>query len=287
MRRLLIVAASVASLGMEAASAQTVSVVAAENFYGDVASQLGGEYVTVTSILSNPDQDPHLFEASPSTARQIADARLVIFSGADYDPWMAKLISASKGAGRDVIEVSRLVGKKSGDNPHIWYDPPTMPAVAKAVAESLAKIDPAHRDAFAERAVAFTASLKPMSDKIAGLRARYDGAPVTATEPVFGYMAEALGFKMRNRPFQIAIMNDTEPSAAQIAAFDKDLKTHAVKVLLYNNQASSALTEKMQGTAKESGIPVVGVSETAPPGKSYQDWMLAQLGELERALAGP
>jgi zinc/manganese transport system substrate-binding protein len=126
-----------------------------------------------------------------------------------------------------------------------------------------------------------------MNDKIAALRARFNGASVTATEPVFGYMSEALGLKMRNRPFQVAIMNDTEPSAAQIAAFEKDLKTRAVKVLLYNNQASGALTEKMQGTAKASGIPVVGVSETAPPGKSYQDWMLAQLTELERALAGP
>jgi zinc/manganese transport system substrate-binding protein len=287
MRRLLVVAASLVSLGMAAASAQTANVVAAENFYGDVASQVGGPYVTVTSILSNPDQDPHLFEASPSTARQIADARLVIFSGADYDPWMVKLLSASKGTGRTVIEVAKLVGKKSGDNPHIWYDPPTMPAVATAVAESLSKIDPAHRGAFAERAAAFAASLKPMNDKITALRAKYAGTPVTATEPVFGYMAEVLGFKMRNRPFQTAIMNDTEPSAAQIAAFDKDLKTRAVKVLLYNSQASGALTEKMQSTAKASGIPIVGVSETTPPGKTYQDWMMAQLDELERALARP
>jgi zinc/manganese transport system substrate-binding protein len=287
MRRILTTTAFLMCTGLGVASAQTVKIVAAENFYGDVASQIGGQYATVTSILTNPDQDPHLFEANPSTARQIADARLVIFNGADYDPWMVKLLSASKGTGRMVIEAAKLVGRKAGDNPHIWYDPPTMPAVAKAVAESLAKADAAHRNFFAERADAFTASLKPMNDKIAALRARFNGASVTATEPVFGYMSEALGLKMRNRPFQIAIMNDTEPSAAQIAAFEKDLKTRAVKVLLYNNQASGALTEKMQGTAKASGIPVVGVSETAPPGKSYQDWMLAQLTELERALAGP
>ena len=269
------------------ASAKPLTVVAAENFYGDLAQQIGGPAVHVTSILTNPNQDPHTFEASPSTARAIADAGLVVYSGADYDPWVANLLAASKAPDRKVIVVADLVHRKSGDNPHLWYDPATMPALAKTLAAEFAGRDPVHRADYESRLQAFLASLEPMNRKIAALRQKYAGQPVSATEPVFGYMSDALGLDMRNQPFQIAVMNDTEPSASQIAAFEKDLKTRAVKVLFYNSQVTDDLTARLQKTAQESGVPIVGVSETEPPGLSYQAWMGGQLEATGKALAGP
>ena len=269
------------------ASAKPLTVVAAENFYGDLAQQIGGPAVHVTSILTNPNQDPHTFEASPSTARAIADAGLVVYSGADYDPWVANLLAASKAPDRKVIVVADLVHRKSGDNPHLWYDPQTMPVLAKALAAEFAGRDPAHRADYESRLQAFLASLEPMNRKIAELRQKYAGQPVSATEPVFGYMSDALGLDMRNQPFQIAVMNDTEPSASQIAAFEKDLKTRAVKVLFYNSQVTDDLTARLQKIAQESGVPIVGVSETEPPGLSYQAWMGGQLEATGKALAGP
>ena len=170
-----------------------IPVVAAENFYGDVVQQLGGDRVDVTSILSNPDQDPHLFEASPKTARALQHASLVVYNGADYDPWMAKLLAASKGAKRATIVAADLTGKKGGDNPHLWYDPATMPKVARAVSEALVAADPAHKSAYDANLAKFLDSLKPIDAKVAELHGRYAGVPVTATEPVFGYMSDAVG----------------------------------------------------------------------------------------------
>jgi zinc/manganese transport system substrate-binding protein len=286
MRKFVLAPMLVLGLGLATAQADPISIVAAENFYGDVAEQVGGANVKVTSILTNPDQDPHLFEASVSTARDLAAARIVIYNGADYDPWMTKLLAASRASGRTTIEVAKLVGKKAGDNPHLWYDPATMPVVAKALAAQLAKLDPGHRGDYEARRDAFEASLKPVDDKIAALRQQYAGTTVTATEPVAGYLADAIKLKMRNQRFQLAIMNNTEPSASEIAAFQKDLRTRAVKVLLYNSQTSEELTEKMRSIAKESGVPVVGVTETEPAGKKYQDWMLSELAALETGLSG-
>jgi zinc/manganese transport system substrate-binding protein len=286
MRSFLLLSMIMLGCGIPQAKAEPIAIVAAENFYGDVAEQVGGAAVKVTSILTNPDQDPHLFEASVSTARDLAAARIVIYNGADYDPWITKLLSASHAQGRVTIEVAKLVGKKAGDNPHLWYDPPTMPAVAKALAAELANLDPDHRGDYESRRAAFMASLKPIDDKIATIRQQYGGATITATEPVAGYMADAIHLKMRNQRFQLAIMNNTEPSASEIAAFQKDLKTRAVRVLLHNSQTSEELTEKMRALAKQSGVPVVGVSETEPAGTTYQDWMLSELSALEAGLAG-
>ena len=275
-----------AALTLTAARAEPVKIVAAENFYGDVAKQLGGDNVSVSSVLTNPDQDPHLFEASASTARSIADARIVIFNGANYDPWMVKLLSASPRSSREVVEVAALVDKKAGDNPHLWYDPNTMPALAKRLTALLATVDSDHRADYQQRLTRFERALKPLNEKIAMLRQKYAGVPVTATEPVFAYMATAIGVNMRNEDFQLAIMNNSEPSALQIATFEKDLRTRTVKALLYNNQASEETTKKMQAIAKNAGVPVVGISETEPPGTTFQEWMLSQLNALEAALGG-
>jgi zinc/manganese transport system substrate-binding protein len=275
------------SLPMAAApsiAAEPVGIVAAENFYGDVAKQIGGNAVKVNSILTNPDQDPHLFEASPSVARSLSGAKIVVSNGIDYDPWIEKLLSASRSAGRIEIVVGDLVGKKSGDNPHIWYDTRTMTAFADALTDALTAIDPSNKDGYGQRLAVFKASLKPINDKVAELKDRLSGTPATATEPVFGYMFGALGMDVRNGDFQLAVMNDTEPSPSQVAAFENDLRNHQVKVLVYNSQASDPLADRMVGFAKAAKIPIVGASETEPPGETYQAWMASELDAVDKAL---
>ena len=287
MKRLFATMMLVSSAVFPAHAAGSIQIVAAENFYGDIAKAIGGGHVSVTSILSNPDQDPHLFEASPSVARNLAAARVVIYNGADYDPWVAKLLSANKEPDRATIVAADLVGKKPGDNPHLWYDPPTMPAVAKALAAELDAIDPANKTDYDTRLTALDASLQQIADKVAEIKGKYAGAEVTATEPVFGYMAAALGLTMRNDRFQLAVMNGTEPSARDTAAMEADLKGHKVKAFFYNNQVTDPLTDRLLKLANAANVPVVGVSETQPAGKNFAQWMLTELDATAKALAGP
>jgi zinc/manganese transport system substrate-binding protein len=286
MKRFLAAVALAAASALPA-HADTIPIVAAENFYGDVAAAIGGSHVSVTSILNNPDEDPHLFEASPSVARNLAAAKVVIYNGADYDPWVAKLLSANSAPGRVAIVAADLVGKKPGDNPHLWYDPPTMPAVASALTAQLDTLDPADKADFDANLATLDASLQQIADKAAAIKAKYAGSEVTATEPVFGYMASALGLKMRNERFQLAVMNDTEPSARDTAAMETDLKGRKVKVFFYNSQVTDPLTDRLLKLANAANVPVVGVSETQPAGKTFAEWMLTQLDATEKALAGP
>jgi zinc/manganese transport system substrate-binding protein len=287
MKRVLLVLALAGAVAVPAFAADRIPVVAAENFYGDVAAAIGGSHVSVTSILANPDEDPHLFEASPSVARNIAAAKLVIYNGADYDPWMAKLLAANSAPGRAAIVAADLTGKKPGDNPHLWYDPATMPAVAIAIANRLAAIDPADKADFDANLATLDASLKQVADKVAAIKAKYAGTAVTATEPVFGYMAGALGLTMRNESFQLSVMNDTEPSARDTVEMESDLKNAKVKVFFYNSQVTDPLTKRLLKLANGAHVPVVGVSETQPAGKAFAIWMLDQLDATEKALAGP
>jgi zinc/manganese transport system substrate-binding protein len=268
------------------AFADPVKVVAAENFYGDLASQIGGANVAVTSILSNPDDDPHLFEASPATAIALSDAKIVIANGVDYDPWMEKLLSAHKAAGRKEIVVGALVGRKAGDNPHLWYNPAYMIAVAKALVADLVAADPAHKADYEQGEAKFLESLKPLDDKIATMHKSYAGQPVTASEPVFGYQAKLIGLDVHNEKYALAVTNNAEPTPSQVAAFENDLKGKKVKVMLYNAQASEPAVGKLVQMAKDNNIPVVGVSETEPPNSTYQDWMMGQLNALDKALSG-
>ncbi|MGD1014908.1 MAG: zinc ABC transporter substrate-binding protein [Roseiarcus sp.] len=285
-RKFLLAAAAAVALTSAPALAEPVKVVAAENFYGDVAAQIGGDNVAVTSILSNPDDDPHLFEASASTAKALVDAKIVVVSGADYDPWMEKLLSANKAPGRREILVATLAHKKAGDNPHLWYNPATMKAVGNTLGVDLAIVDPAHRADYQKGATAFAASLEPLEAKISAMRAKYAGQPITASEPVFGYMAELLGLKVHNEKFALAVMNNTEPSASEVAGFEDDLKGHKVKAMLYNAQASEPAVQRLVQIAKDEKIPVVGVSETEPADATYQQWMMSQLDALDKALSG-
>ncbi|MEJ2435895.1 MAG: zinc ABC transporter substrate-binding protein [Pseudolabrys sp.] len=240
----------------------------------------------MVSILNNTDQDPHLFEASPAVARQLADARIVMVNGAGSDPWITKLLKAVPRRQRTVIDVAQLVGWKAGGNPHLWYDPATMPKVARALAAALAQTDPDHADDYAAGLKTTLHSLARVQARVYAMRGKYFGLPVTATEPVFGPMAAALGLKMRNESFQVAMMNDTEPSARTLAAFEADLKQHRVKALIYNKQVSEKLTERLIAIAEKAKVPVVAVTETQPADTNFADWMLAQLDALDKALAG-
>ncbi len=286
MWRMLVAVLLGAPLPFAAAAQDKVPLVAAESVYGDVAQQIGGEHVAVTSLISNPSQDPHLFEASPAAARALSDAQIVIGNGADYDPWLDTLLQSSPKPGRVEISAAELIGRKAGDNPHLWYDPATMPTVAKALAAALGKADPAHEADYKAALNTFLAALKPIDEKAAAMRGKYKGQPVTATEPVFELMTNAIGLINRNRRFQLAMMNDTEPSATDVAAFENDLKQHKVKALISNTQVSEALSQRIVATAQAAKVPVVGVTETLPPDKHFQDWVLSELQALDNALAG-
>ncbi len=267
------------------AMADPVKVVAAENFYGDMARQVGGANVAVTSILSNPDDDPHLFEASPETAKALAAAKVVIVNGVDYDPWMEKLLAAHPSPGRQEIVVGALTGHKAGDNPHLWYDPAAVKAAAKALAAALVAVDPAHRADYQDGLAKFDDSLMPLDEKIAAMKKSFAGEPITASEPVFGYQAGLIGLKVHNEKFALSVMNNAEPTPSEVAGFENDLKGHKVKAMLYNAQASEPSVQRLVQMAKDNGIPVIGVSETEPTNSTYQTWMLGQLDALDKALS--
>jgi len=270
--------------GNPALAADTINIVAAENFYGDLAQQIGGDRVEVSSILSNPDADPHLFETSPSTARTISRATIVIYNGAAYDPWMEKLLFASPSRDRTIIVAAKLTGGKPGDNPHLWYDPATFPAVAKALEAELEKRDAAHASFYRANLEKFTASMAEIGKDIAAIRKAHAGVAVTATEPVFGYMAAALGFKMMNEEFQLAVMNDTEPSASEIAAFQKTLTDGTAKILFYNSQVTDPATTRLLRIASENKVAIIGVTELEPSGRTIQTWFKGQLDAIRKAL---
>ncbi len=272
------------ALALPLVASAGIKIVAAENFYGDVAKQIGGAHVDVVSILASPDQDPHLFEASPSTARAIADASIVVYNGVGYDPWIEPLLAASPSSKRVEIVAGTLLGREAGVNPHLWYDPATMPAVATAMTDALAKADPAHKSDYDAGRKAFMASLGPVALKIASIRKAHPNIAVTATEPVFGPMAQALGFTMRNDRFQLAVMNGTDPAAKDVAAFESDLRTRKVGLLFYNRQATDPAAMRLREIAMAAKVPVVGVTETQPAAATYASWMLGQLEAIEKAL---
>jgi zinc/manganese transport system substrate-binding protein len=283
-RRNFLAAAAGTPIAGAVQAAPEIRVVAAENMYGDIAGQLGGGLVSVSSIISNPNQDPHLFAASPSVARNLANAGIVIVNGADYDPWMAGLLASQPTPGRVVITVADLLGRKPGDNPHLWYDPAAMPALAKALLAALVAKDPANAATYRQNNARLLASLAPIYARIAALRKKFDNAPVTATEPVYGLMAGALGLTMYNQRFQLAVMNGTEPAPSDIAAFEAGLRENSVRILFYNDQATDDLTANLREIATQSGVAVIGVSETEPAGETYQTWINSGLDEVDRAL---
>jgi zinc/manganese transport system substrate-binding protein len=265
-----------------------IVAVGAENEYADVIQQVGGKYVQVSAIMSNPNTDPHTFEASASVGRLVNAAQLVVQNGLGYDTFMNTIENAVPDSSRHVIVVQKLLGlPDSTPNPHLWYQPRTMPAVAKAIAAGLASLQPAHAAYFKANAAAFTASLAGWADAIAALATKYPGTPVATTEPVADYLLQAAGAdNLTPWAFQADIMNGTDPSAQDVATERSLFTQHKVKVLLYNQQVTDSLTESFISLARANGIPVVGVYETMPePGYHYQSWMLAEVRDLRAAVA--
>jgi zinc/manganese transport system substrate-binding protein len=267
---------------------RVITAVGAENQYADVIRQIGGRFVRVTSILSNPNTDPHTFESSPSVAGAISSAQLIVQNGLGYDTFMNKIESASSGAGRKVIVAQSLLDLPNDTpNPHLWYDPSTMPAVALAVAGDLAGLDPAAAGYFAANLRAFIQSMAPWLSAIVEFSAQHPGVPVATTEPVADYLLKALGANNRT-PFgmQADIMNGVDPSPQDITLEDNLFSKHEVKVFIYNQQVVDSLTASFESAAQRAGIPIVGVYETMPtPRYDYQSGMLAEVRALDAAVA--
>jgi zinc/manganese transport system substrate-binding protein len=270
-----------------AVSSSTIVAVGAENEYANVIGQIGGKYVHVTAIESNPNTDPHTFEASASVAQLVSSASLVVQNGLGYDSYMNKIEAAAPNAHRKVIDVQSLLGlPDSTPNPHLWYKPTTMPAVAKAVASDLASIQPSHAGYFRARAAAFDRSLQPWYQALATFKATYPGTPVAVTEPVGDYMLQAAGTRnLTPFGFQADVMNGVDLSPQYVSLQNGLFAQHKVKVFLYNQQVTDSLTASFLASAHRHGIPVVGAYETMPTGYDYQSWMLAEVHALQRAVA--
>ncbi len=270
------------------ASGGRVIAVGAENQYADVISQVGGTYVQASAIMSNPNTDPHTFEASASVGRLISGAQLVVQNGLGYDAFMNTIEGAVPNPARKVIVVQELLGlPDSTPNPHLWYKPGTMSAVANAIAAALAALQPAHAPYFKANAARFTASLTAWTNALARFKAKYPSTPVATTEPVADYMLQAAGAdNLTPWAFQADIMNGTDPSPQDVALERSLFTQHKVTAFLYNQQVTDSLTESFIALAHANGVPVVGVYETMPvPGYHYQSWMLAEIQALQKAVA--
>jgi zinc/manganese transport system substrate-binding protein len=264
-----------------------VQVVAAENFWGNILSQIGGKNVEVTSVISDPGADPHLYESDANDAARLAHADIVVTNGLGYDDFMDKLLSASGNDSRQVLSVADIL-KANGQsaNPHLWYDIPRIREVAAAFEAALEKKDPANAKTYAVNLTSFNMSLQPLLDTLYTIRTAHPGTPVAYTERVPEYLLSAAGLTVKTPAgFSSAIEEGNDPSPADTTALETLITKRQIKALLYNAQATSSVTEHIKELAKQSGIPVIGVTETMPAGAgSYQAWQLAQAKALLKAL---
>ena len=267
-------------------SGSQLHVVAAENFWGSIAGQLGGSQVTVTSVVSDPNADPHDYQSSTSNARAFATADYVILNGAGYDGWADRLLSANPNARRKVLTVADLLGRKEGDNPHFWYDPDDVIRVADRISSDLKSIDPTDADYLTAQRRAFSTALAPYTSRIEAIRSKFAGRKVASTETIFEYMANALGLILVSPPeFMRAVAEGNDPPAESVAAFQQAIQTRLATVLVYNAQTSTDVTNTIKQMAAQQGIPVVAVSETLePPDATFEEWQLGQLNALYNAL---
>ncbi len=275
------------SSATDASPTGVVSVVAAENEYGNVAAQIGGRYVQVTSVESNPNTDPHTYEVSPSIASEVAGAGVVIQNGVGYDTYMDRIESASANSNRRVVDVQHLLRLPDDTpNPHLWYDPKTMPAVAAAIGSDLAALAPSHAAYFHGNENKFDDSLQPWLNAIAAFKVQHGGTTAATTEPVADYLLQAMGIdNLTPFAFQADVMNGTDPTPQDIALENGFFTKHMVKVFAYNQQVVDSLTESIRSNAQQAGVPVVGVYETMPArGYTYQSWMLAETNAIRAAV---
>ena len=278
--------AAAGSAAAAGAADAPVSVVAAENFWGNIASQVGGRDVRVTSLITDPNADPHLFETDALDAATLAQAQIVIENGAGYDTWMSSLLGADGGHPRIVNAASVLHVGGSDPNPHLWYDVPRVPTVAAAVASALAKAAPQDASIFAKNLSTFDASLAPLKQTITTIKEHFHNAPVAYTERVPGYLLADANLDVKTPSgFARAIEDGDDPGAADTVAMRRLITEHDIDVLLYNVQTVTPVTTQMRSLAKQHAIPVVGVSETMPARAStYQQWQQSQLDNLLHAL---
>lgn len=265
-----------------------IQVVAAENFWGSIAAQVGGDQVNVTSIIVNPNVDPHDYEATPADARTVASASYVIFNGVGYDPWVRQMLDANPVSGRKELEIGTFLGKQEGDNPHFWYNPEYVTRAANQITADLKQLDAAHASYFDQQNHQFlTTGLQQYHDLIGAIKQKYQGTPVGATENIFAYLAPALGLNLITPPdFMKAISEGAEPTAADKATFDQQVTQKLIKVFVYNKQNATPDTDALKAKAQQEGIPTVAITETLDPGTaSFQQWQSAQLQALEQALA--
>ncbi|MDD2705427.1 MAG: zinc ABC transporter substrate-binding protein [Acidocella sp.] len=253
-----------------------------ESQYADVMAQIGGQYVQVSAIETDPNTDPHEFEISPKVARSLAKADVVVENGLGYDAWADPMLKTS---GAQIINAQRVLALPDATpNPHLWYSPKTMAALAPVIAQAFAARDAAHAAYYQKNEKTFIASLKPWADAIAALKAKSAGTPVAVTEPVGDYLLQAAGLRIAT-PFTLeaSIMNGTDPAPQDVTAEEDLLTQRKVKLFVYNQQVTDPLTQTFLGLAKQNHIPIVGVYETMPQGFTYQGWMLAETQALARA----
>lgn len=296
-RRTVIAAVCLSLAALAAGCARTprqgIEAIGVESQYADVISQIAGPYARVRAIMTNPNTNPHAFGASPQIAQAIASASLVVENGLGYDPWVDRILAAAPDRRRKVINVQHLLGLPATANPHLWYAPRTMPAVAAAVAAALSSLRPQQTAYFQARLRRFDASLAPFRKALATFKRRFGATAVAVTGPVANDLLAAAGCAILTpSALQTAIMNGTDPAPQDVAAQEALLRRRRVKVLVYNRQVTNPLTASFLDLARRNDIPVVAVYETMPAGHHYQTWMLGTLGEIERALthgtaAGP
>jgi zinc/manganese transport system substrate-binding protein len=266
-----------------------VRVVAAENFWGDIAAQIGGAHVAVTSIITDPNVDPHTHESNPHDAAALSSAQLVIENGLGYDDFIDKLLAAGHKSGRTVLSIENVLAIDGRNpNPHVWYDTAQLPAVVDAIRGALATADPVDAPTFAANAKTFDDSLTPLLNTIGQIKSKYAGTKIAYTERVPGYLVDAGGLVLGTpASFAQAIEDGNDPSPGDAAAFDAAITDHQVKVLLYNSQVTDAQTDKIKQLAHDAGVPTIGVAETIPKTDSnFQAWQLRQDKELLAALGG-
>lgn len=263
-----------------------LDVVAAENVYGDIASQIGGPHVSVTLLLTSPNADPHLFEPGTSSALAVADAKVVLQNGLGYDAFMTRLENSSPNKSRSVVTMADVLGVHgTGANPHLWYDVPRLHRMAGAISGAFVRADPSHAAAYRRGLARFERSLAPLRGEVAAISTRFHGTPVAYTEPVPGYLVAAAGLRnLAPDSFTRPIEQGVEPSPSAVAAMNDLVAKRRIRVLLYNAQAVSPITAQLRDAAQKAGIPVVAMRETLPANLSFQQWQLAQARALAAAL---
>ncbi len=273
--------------GQAPTEATVIRVVAAENFWGSIAGQIGGKHVQVTSIISNPDTDPHSYEPTTADARALAGAQFVIENGIGYDPWVPKLLAAD-GSKPLVLDVGDVVGVGVGGNPHRWYNPADVQSVIHRLVLDYRRIDPAGAGYFAQQASRFdTVDLKRYDSAISTIRARYAGTPVGASESIFAMLAPALGLRLITPPtFLKAISEGTDVSVADKETIDSQIKNHAIKIYVYNSQNVTPDVQAQLVEVRAEHIPYATITETLTPASAtYEAWQTRQLYGIEAALA--